>query len=204
MTNSPKRGEIWLVNLEPTIGAEIQKTRPTIIISSDVIGKLPLKLIVPITDWKDYFASNLWHIYLEPSPENGLAKPSTADVLQLRSVDIRRFTRRLGIVSPTILQEITEAIAALPTEDYALFQEALMAKMVRKTPGVCGGNACIRDTRIAVWTVISLGTQGADDEELLLDFQALTDFDVLAARAYYQLNREEINNLIASHERGDG
>ncbi len=41
MRNSPKRGEIWLVNLEPTIGAEIKKTRPTIIISSDVIGKLP-------------------------------------------------------------------------------------------------------------------------------------------------------------------
>jgi mRNA-degrading endonuclease toxin of MazEF toxin-antitoxin module len=47
----PKRGEIWLVNLDPTVGAEIQKTRPAIVISSDYIGKLPLKLVVPITDW---------------------------------------------------------------------------------------------------------------------------------------------------------
>ena len=45
----PKRGEIWLVNLDPTVGAEIQKTRPAIVISSDYIGKLPLKLVVPIT-----------------------------------------------------------------------------------------------------------------------------------------------------------
>ncbi len=52
----PKRGEIWLVNLDPTVGAEIQKTRPAIVISSDYIGKLPLKLMVPITDWKDSFA----------------------------------------------------------------------------------------------------------------------------------------------------
>nr|WP_310487775.1 type II toxin-antitoxin system PemK/MazF family toxin [Chamaesiphon sp. VAR_69_metabat_338] len=42
----PRRGEIWLVNLDPTVGAEIQKTRPAIVISSDYIGKLPLKLVV--------------------------------------------------------------------------------------------------------------------------------------------------------------
>lgn len=58
----PQRGEIWLVNLDPTIGAEIKKTRPAVIISSDAVGKLPIKLIVPITDWKDTFAYNLWHV----------------------------------------------------------------------------------------------------------------------------------------------
>lgn len=81
MTN-PKRGEIWLVNLDPTIGAETQKTRPSIIVSSDLVGKLPVKLVVPITDWKPYFATNLWHIRLEPSNINGLTKLSAADVLQ--------------------------------------------------------------------------------------------------------------------------
>jgi uncharacterized protein (DUF433 family) len=103
-----------------------------------------------------------------------------------------------------LVESLANAIAALPTEDYALFQDALMAKMVRKTPGVCGGHACIRDTRIAVWTLISLGNQGADDEELLLDFQGLTRFDLFAARAYYQSNREEIDALIASHNQEDG
>ena len=45
-----KRSEIWMVNLDPTIGAEIKKTRPAIIVSGDSIGTLPLKVIVPVTD----------------------------------------------------------------------------------------------------------------------------------------------------------
>ena len=48
----PRRGEIWLVNFAPTVGAEIKKVRPAIVISSDSVGKLPIKLIAPITDWK--------------------------------------------------------------------------------------------------------------------------------------------------------
>jgi mRNA interferase MazF len=55
----PKRGEIWLVNLDPTVDAESQKTRLAIVISSDYIGKLPLKLVVPIIDWKYSFASDI-------------------------------------------------------------------------------------------------------------------------------------------------
>ncbi|MEI6435760.1 MAG: type II toxin-antitoxin system PemK/MazF family toxin [Bacteroidota bacterium] len=42
--------EIWLINLDQTKGAEIQKTRPAIIVSDNSVGKLPLKIIVPITD----------------------------------------------------------------------------------------------------------------------------------------------------------
>ena len=45
-----KRNEIWLVNLDPTIGAEIQKTRPAIIVNDDALGLLPLRITVPITD----------------------------------------------------------------------------------------------------------------------------------------------------------
>ena len=109
----PKRGEIWLVNLDPTVGAEIQKTRPAIIISSDYIGKLPLKLVVPITDWKDSFVSYIWHIRLDPTNENGLTKPSAADALQARSLDTRRFVRKIGTLLELDLQEIARAIAAI-------------------------------------------------------------------------------------------
>jgi mRNA interferase MazF len=45
-----KQGEIWLINLDPAFGTEIKKTRPAIIVSDDSLGKLPLKVIVPITD----------------------------------------------------------------------------------------------------------------------------------------------------------
>jgi len=46
-----KQSEIWLIDLDPTKGAEIQKKRPAIIVNDDKLGKLPLKVIVPITDW---------------------------------------------------------------------------------------------------------------------------------------------------------
>ena len=50
-----RRGEVWLVNLDPTIGAEIKKTRPAVIVNDDAVGILPLKVIVPITEWHDRF-----------------------------------------------------------------------------------------------------------------------------------------------------
>ncbi len=49
-----RRGEIWLLNLDPTIGAEIRKTRPVIVVNSDSIGILPIRLVAPLTEWKDY------------------------------------------------------------------------------------------------------------------------------------------------------
>ncbi|NES72831.1 MAG: type II toxin-antitoxin system PemK/MazF family toxin [Okeania sp. SIO2D1] len=117
MTINPKRGEIWLINLDPTIGAEIKKTRPAVVINSDYIGKLPLKLVVPITNWQSSFNNNIWHIYLIPNTENGLTKLSSADVLQLRSVDIQRFIRQLGALSKSDLQEIITAIGIIIESD---------------------------------------------------------------------------------------
>lgn len=113
-TNSiPKRGEIWLVNFDPTIGTEIKKVRPAIVVSSDAIGKLPIKLAAPITDWKDYFTQNLWHIKLEPDAVNHLTKISAVDVLQLRGLDIQRFIRKLGDLPAEKMAEITTAIATV-------------------------------------------------------------------------------------------
>ena len=109
----PKRGEVWTVNFDPTVGTEIRKTRPAVIISSDAVGKLPIKLIAPITDWKEYFNQNLWHIKLEPNVENGLSKLSAVDALQLRGVDVQRFIQKLGQLSDETMVEITIAIAAV-------------------------------------------------------------------------------------------
>ena len=82
-TATPKRGEIWRVNFDPTIGTEIKKTRPAVVISSDAVGRLPIKLVAPITDWKDYFSNNLWHVKISPTAENGLSKLSTVDTLDI-------------------------------------------------------------------------------------------------------------------------
>jgi hypothetical protein len=55
-----------------------------------------------------------------------------------------------------LANSLAEAVSALSLEDFQAFQTALLSHMVKKTPGVAGGYACIRNTRIAVWTLISL------------------------------------------------
>lgn len=108
-----RRCEIWTVNLDPTLGAEIRKIRPVVVVNSDSIGVLPIRLVAPITEWKDYFSHNLWHVKLVPDSINGLDKTSAVDTLQLRGVDIQRFVQRIGKVSPTVMKSVTAAIAAV-------------------------------------------------------------------------------------------
>jgi mRNA interferase MazF len=105
------RGEIWLINLDLTMGAEIKKTRPAVIVSSDAIGVLPLKVIVPLTDWKDRFNIAHWMVLVEPSAQNGLDKPSAADAFQVRSLAQERFVRRLGQMEDKQMSEIAQALA---------------------------------------------------------------------------------------------
>lgn len=107
------RGEVWLVNLDPTVGAEIRKMRPVVVVSSDAVGALPIKLVAPLTEWKDYFAGNVWHVKVTPDSMNGLAKTSAVDTLQLRGVDTQRFVQKLGRVSPAVMRAIVAAIAAV-------------------------------------------------------------------------------------------
>lgn len=100
------RGDVWLVNLDPTIGQEIKKTRPAVVVSSNSIGKLPLKIIVPITDWKPPYANYPWMVYLEPDHQNGLSKKSGADTFQVRSIDQTRLVKKLGQLPEPLMEEI--------------------------------------------------------------------------------------------------
>jgi mRNA interferase MazF len=111
--SSPRRGEIRLVNFDPTVGTEIKKTRPAVVISSDAVGRLPIKLVAPLTDWKNHYAPNIWHVRVDLDSINGLTKTSAVDALQLRGMDRQRFIRRLGHISAETLEEITLAVAAL-------------------------------------------------------------------------------------------
>ncbi|MCT7951814.1 type II toxin-antitoxin system PemK/MazF family toxin [Ancylothrix sp. C2] len=100
----PKRGEIWRVEFDPTIGDEIQKTRPAIVISADGLEGLELRLVVPITGWKASMVRFSWLVKVHPSPQNGLTKLSAANPLQTRSVSLERFSRKLGVIEDTQLQ----------------------------------------------------------------------------------------------------
>ena len=108
-----QRGEIWIINLDPTIGAEIKKSRPAIIVNDDAIGILPLKVIVPITEWKEQYAAAPWLVRLLPDSENGLEKPSAANAFQVRSVSQQRFVRRPGRLPEIALKAINEALAVV-------------------------------------------------------------------------------------------
>jgi mRNA interferase MazF len=107
----PKRGDIWLVDFDPAIGAEIRKVRPAVVISMDSIGRLPLRMVVPITDWKPPYASFPWFVEIPATSTNGLAKDSGADAFQTKSVSETRFVRLLGEVTTTQLDDIASAIA---------------------------------------------------------------------------------------------
>jgi mRNA interferase MazF len=108
---SPRRGEVWLVNLDPTLGAEMKKVRPAIIISSNAIGILPVKLIAPITKWKEWFLGLTWLVPLAPDGNNGLTEESAVDTLQVRGVAVERFIEKKGQVTASQLEEIATAIA---------------------------------------------------------------------------------------------
>ncbi len=113
-----RRSEIWLVTLDPTIGAEIRKTRPVIVVSSNALGSLPIKLVAPLTGWKKYFAQNIWHVKILPNNRNNLTKTSAVDTLQLRGVDTQRFVKKLGVVSPNVMGSIVVAITAVIEYEY--------------------------------------------------------------------------------------
>ena len=105
-----KQSEVWLIDLDPTKGAEIQKKRPAIIVNDNILGKLPLKVVVPITDWKDRYGIAPWMVKLEPNAQNGLSKESAADCFQVRSLSQERLIKKLGFVDENTLEEIKEAL----------------------------------------------------------------------------------------------
>ena len=105
------RGEVWLVNLNPTIDREMGKTRPAVIVNNDVVGILPLKVIVPITDWKEKYANRPWMVKLEANSNNRLNKNSAADTFQVRSLSQNRLVKKLGQLNNFEMVEITAALA---------------------------------------------------------------------------------------------
>ena len=112
-----KQGEIWLINLDPTIGAEIKKTRPAIIVNDNSLGQLPLKIIVPVTDWKDRYNIAPWMIKIDPDQKNGLTKTSSADCFQVRSVSQERINRKIGTISYEIMDEIKVGLSKVLSID---------------------------------------------------------------------------------------
>lgn len=101
---TPRRGEIWWVDLDPTRGSEIRKTRPCLIFGTDILNERRRTVVV---------------IPLSTSPQaappilvsvGGAGKPAVAVVDQIRAVSKERLVRKLGEVSPADLGKVEDAL----------------------------------------------------------------------------------------------
>ncbi|MEM9947397.1 MAG: type II toxin-antitoxin system PemK/MazF family toxin [Cyanobacteria bacterium P01_D01_bin.36] len=109
--SGPKRGEIWLVDLNPTRGQEIQKTRPAIVISADFLGQIGLRIVVPVTSWQEKFGNRPFMVKIVATSKTGLRQASAGNVLQVRSLSTERFVKKLGKATPEILNELLAGLA---------------------------------------------------------------------------------------------
>lgn len=110
--------------------------------------------------------------------------------------ELRDILRRVGELSPA------ERDALLASEGGAvmLLQALLPALGIEKTAGVCGGSARIVRTRIPVWQLARMWRDGWRDVEILEAFPTLQASDLVAARQYALLAREEIDRDIAEQD----
>ena len=109
--NFPKRGEIFLTALDPTLGHEIQKNRPALIIQNDVSNRLTeMTIVAPITSTVR-FPLNPVHVLLAADQTTGLSVVSVAVFNQIRAVDKLRLIKWLGAVDEETLQRVDEAIS---------------------------------------------------------------------------------------------
>jgi mRNA interferase MazF len=107
----PRRGEIWLVDFSPQVGAELRSPHPAVVVSSDNISPLPLRIVVPIrTARSARYDLHPWLVQLQPTPTNGLTKICHADAFQTKSLSFERFRKQMGILSDTDLQEVLNAV----------------------------------------------------------------------------------------------
>ena len=108
--SSPKRGDIYWINLDPTVGAEIKKTRPCVIISPDAANRSgPLVIVAPVT--KSQGKKVHFHEVSLPKAISNLQYDSKVKVFQLRSVDKKRLGEsRIGFLPQDLIKALDEKI----------------------------------------------------------------------------------------------
>lgn len=108
---NPLRGELWWVDFNPTRGDEIRKVRPAIVVSTDGLGVLRLRVVVPCTSSRtDDTNQRFWQVSVPATPENGLNGDTVADPFQVKSVSLERFHRRIGPLESEVFAEVLMAL----------------------------------------------------------------------------------------------
>ena len=106
----PKRGDIYLVNFDPTRGADIRKTRPALVLQNDIANRSsPITIVAAITST---FDETLYptEVLIAPKGRTGLSVDSVVLLNQLRSVDKKRLVKRLGKLSAENLVQVDRAL----------------------------------------------------------------------------------------------
>ena len=109
LLHRPKRGEIWIVELDPTRGHEMQKTRYCLVIQSDVLNKkLPTYIIAPVTSKvrPEWYPIGI----IVKKGESGLSRESQVMLNQIKACDITRFKRKVGKLSENLLTQVNESL----------------------------------------------------------------------------------------------
>ncbi len=105
----PRRGDIYLVSFDPTVGAEIRKTRPALILQNDIANRWsPITIVAALTS---QFEEPLYptEVPVIP-PEGGLSAVSVVLLNQVRSIDKRRLVKRLGALKPETMRRAEQAL----------------------------------------------------------------------------------------------
>ncbi len=107
---APHRGEIYLVAFDPTVGHEIQKTRPALIIQNDVSNEhSPITIVAAITS-QFRIPPHPREVPISIGAKTGLSKPSAVILNQIRSIDRTRLQKRLGSLDSATMRRVDEAI----------------------------------------------------------------------------------------------
>ena len=114
------QGEIWMVNFEPSVGNEIQKFRPAIVVNDDRIGRFGIKIVVPITQWKEHYIDYPWIIKIIPDDITGLSKDSSIECFQIKSFAVDRFDKKIGEIDKLLLLQVHKTIAKTLNPTYKI------------------------------------------------------------------------------------
>ena len=104
------RGELWMINLDPTIGHEINKRRPGLVIQNDLGNKFsPMTIVLPISSQK-IEKIYPFEVYLKQEQKIGLEKDSKVLCNQIRAIDKKRLSKKIGKLSEELMEEINNAV----------------------------------------------------------------------------------------------
>jgi len=108
---TPRRGEVWLADFEPSVGDEVRKARPVLVIGRNGLCPLRLAIVCPIRTRKHAHNRYNWLIAVSPDANNGLNKASSVDSFQVRCVSFKRMIRKIGELDEEKVATVAQAVA---------------------------------------------------------------------------------------------